>query len=82
MECEEGRIGGSMTATIVASKTLMIGRGAVVTGDIVYESLEIVDGGRLQGKLMHISSMKPKPATSDADGGEAGEAGLKSPTKA
>lgn len=62
VECEEGRIGGHMKATIVASKALMIGRRAMVHGDVVYESLEILDGGRLQGQLMHFSSRKPKPA--------------------
>lgn len=58
VECADGRIGGTMKATVVASKTLMIGKSAVVTGDVVYEALEIVDGGRLQGKLMHFSTMK------------------------
>ena len=47
-----------MKATIIASKTLLIGSAAVVTGDMVYDSLEVVDGGRLQGKLAHYSTLE------------------------
>lgn len=60
VRCADGKIGGSMEATIIASKTLMIGKMAVVTGDMVYDSLQVLDGGRLQGKLTHYSSLNKK----------------------
>ncbi|CAN0437108.1 unnamed protein product [Ectocarpus fasciculatus] len=56
VRCSDGCIGGNMKATIIASKTLLIGKAAVVTGDMVYDSLQVLDGGRLQGKLTHYSS--------------------------
>lgn len=63
VRCSDGCIGGNMKATITATKTLLIGKAAVVTGDMVYDSLQVMDGGRLQGKLTHYSSAeKPKPA--------------------
>lgn len=57
VRCSDGKIGGNMKATIIASKTLMIGKMAIVTGDMVYDSLQVLDGGRLQGKLTHYSSL-------------------------
>lgn len=45
-----------MKGRIITSKNLMIGSRAVVTGELAYDSLQIADGGRLQGKMMHISS--------------------------
>lgn len=56
VRCSDGCIGGNMKATIIASKTLLIGKAAVVTGDMVYDSLQVLDGGRLQGKLTYYSS--------------------------
>lgn len=71
VRCEDGRLGGTMKATMVASKTLTIGKAAVVTGDVVYEVLEIIDGGRLQGKLTHFSSThKAKPSDAVAGNGK------------
>lgn len=66
VRCADGCIGGNMKATILASKTLLIGKAAVVTGDMVYDNLQVIDGGRLQGKLTHYSTVheketKPKP---------------------
>lgn len=55
VRCSDGSVGGTMKATMVASKTLLIGKSAVVTGDMVYDSLQVMDGGRLQGKLTHFS---------------------------
>lgn len=67
VRCSDGCIGGNMKATITATKTLLIGKAAVVTGDMVYDSLQVVDGGRLQGKLTHVSAAdKPKPAVQQA----------------
>lgn len=56
VRCCDGCIGGTLKATIVASNTLLIGRAAIVHGDLVYDCLQIVDGGRLQGKLSHYSA--------------------------
>ncbi|CAB1104591.1 unnamed protein product [Ectocarpus sp. CCAP 1310/34] len=56
VRCSEGCIGGNMKATIIASETLLIGKAAVVTGDMVYDSLQVLEGGRIQGKLTHYSS--------------------------
>lgn len=57
VRCCDGCVGGSMRATIIASKTLIIGSAAVVTGDMVYDSLQVIEGGRLQGKLAHYSTI-------------------------
>lgn len=58
VRCADGNIGGTMKATIIASKTLLIGNKAVVTGDMVYDCLQVIDGGRLQGKLAHYSTQE------------------------
>ena len=58
VRCADGCIGGNMKATIIASKTLLIGKAAVVSGDMVYDTLQVIDGGRLQGKLTHYSSLE------------------------
>lgn len=58
VRCCDGNVGGKMKATIIASKTLLIGKAAVVTGDMVYDSLQVVDGGRLHGNLAHYSTIE------------------------
>lgn len=78
VRCSDGCIGGNMKATIIASKTLLIGKAAIVTGDMVYESLQVADGGRLQGKLTHFSSEEKKEPKEEKEpkpvGEEVGEA--------
>lgn len=60
VRCADGCVGGNMRATIIASNTLLIGKAAVVTGDMVYDNLQVIDGGRLQGKLTHYSTLHEK----------------------
>ena len=70
VRCADGCIGGNMKAKIIASKNLLIGKAAVLTGDMVYDSLQVMDGGRLQGKLTHYSAQpeEPKPLVEEASG--------------
>lgn len=67
VRCEDGCIGGNMEATIVAARTLLIGGAAFVTGDMMYDSLQVIDGGRLQGKLSHFSSHQAKTVEVEAE---------------
>lgn len=61
------RVGGELTDTTVANKTLVIESVGVITGSITYAELEIKKGGSLQGSILKIkegrtsSYQRPEP---------------------
>lgn len=48
------RVGGKLTDTTVANKTLVIESAGLVAGDITYAELEIKKGGSLQGQILKV----------------------------
>jgi cytoskeletal protein CcmA (bactofilin family) len=67
---EVARLAGSIEGT-VRVKTLTVERSAKITGDVEYENITIENGGHIDGRLKHMSSVDvgpravaPAPATS------------------
>lgn len=48
------RVGGELTDTTVANKTLVIESVGTISGSITYADLEIKKGGSLQGSILKI----------------------------
>ena len=61
------RVGGELTDTTVANKTLVVESVGTISGSITYADLEIKKGGSLQGSILKIkegrapSYQKPEP---------------------
>ena len=49
------RVGGELTDTTVANKTLVIESAGTISGSITYADLEIKKGGSLQGNILKVS---------------------------
>lgn len=48
------RVGGELTDTTVANKTLVIESAGTISGSITYADLEIKKGGSLQGNILKV----------------------------
>lgn len=53
------RVGGILTDTTVANKTLVVESVGKVTGSITYAELEIKRGGILQGNIVKVKDGQP-----------------------
>lgn len=53
------RVGGSLSDTTVASKTLVIESDGVVSGSVSYAELEIKRGGSVQGAIVKVIPSQP-----------------------
>lgn len=53
------RVGGELTDTTVANKTLVIESAGVIAGSITYADLEIKKGGSLQGNILKVKDGRP-----------------------
>lgn len=53
------RVGGELTDTTVANKTLVIESVGTISGSITYADLEIKKGGSLQGSILKIKEGRP-----------------------
>jgi len=74
------RVGGTLTDTTVANKTLVIESAGLVAGDITYAELEIKRGGSLQGQILKVrqagsSGYQPYAAAPAAEPPAASEEG-------
>ena len=70
---EIARLAGSIEGTVHV-KTLTVERSAKITGDVEYENITIENGGHIDGRLKHMSSIDvsgpravaPSPASAPA----------------
>lgn len=53
------RVGGEITDTTVANKTLVVESAGTITGSITYADLEIKKGGSLQGSILKVREGGP-----------------------
>jgi cytoskeletal protein CcmA (bactofilin family) len=53
------RVGGELTDTTVANKTLVVESVGVIAGSITYAELEIKKGGSLQGSIFKVKDGVP-----------------------
>lgn len=52
------RVGGELTDTTVANKTLVIESVGTISGSITYADLEIKKGGSLQGSIVKVKDSR------------------------
>jgi cytoskeletal protein CcmA (bactofilin family) len=57
---EVARLAGSIEGT-VRVKTLTVERSAKITGDVEYENITIENGGHIDGRLKHMSTVDVGP---------------------
>lgn len=55
------RLAGSIEGT-VRVKTLTVERSARITGDVEYENITIENGGHIDGRLKHMSTVDVRPS--------------------
>ena len=55
-------INGTVTGPVFASESLELQANAKVKGDVHYESIEIVRGAVVEGRLIHHTEAEAKPA--------------------
>ncbi len=69
------RVGGELTDTTVANKTLVIESAGTISGSITYADLEIKKGGSLQGNILKVKDGRApsyqKPESADVAKGSA-----------
>ena len=53
------RVGGELTDTTIANKTLVVESVGKVTGSVTYADLEIKKGGTLEGNLLKVKDSQP-----------------------
>jgi cytoskeletal protein CcmA (bactofilin family) len=58
---DAARLAGAIEGT-VRVKTLTVERSAKITGDVEYENITIENGGHIDGRLKHMSSVVAEPA--------------------
>lgn len=59
-------VNGAIEGCIHAGKSIMLGAKSDVTGDIIYKTIQVEKGAKVNGNLMHVSRL-PEPVNQPAE---------------